>query len=358
MQYYQLARDASFFSNGGPCSKLLTQRLSQYLGGDAICIPVSNCTIGLMVALRAACGLPEGPRRKVLCPSYTFTATGAAIAWCGFEPVFVDVEPGGWHIDNDELELQLALNQGSVAGVLACATFGTAPTNDQRAAWRSACGRHGVPLLIDSAPGFGAVDEDGRPVGGLGDTEVFSFHATKPFAIGEGGLVATSDADLAARLTRLINFGLDPGSRSSVEIGLNAKMSELHAATGLAMLDRIDDVVRKRRANADRLRSAIGDLPYSYQNGSRLSTWQIFHILAPSPEVRARCVELAPAHGIEVRTMHAPVLHHQPAYARHAHDRLSVTEELGERALALPMANELPEDAFERIPAFLGAALV
>jgi dTDP-4-amino-4,6-dideoxygalactose transaminase len=355
-RYYALACQAGFYSNGGPCATMLAEHLSGYLGGQTFCIPVGNCTMGLLVALRAACGEPSDRRRVVLCPSYTFTATGCAIAWAGFKPVFVDVDPDGWHMDSEELERALERHAGSVAGVLACAAFGTAPPSEQRAAWRAACARHGVPLLIDAAPGFGSTDEDGRQIGGLGDTEIFSFHATKPFAVGEGGLVVTGDAELAARAARLINFGLEPGSRASSEIGLNAKMSELHAATALAMLDRIDGVVRQRQANARRLRESIARMPFSFQIGSERSTWQIFHLLAPSREVRDLCLELAPEHAIEVRTMHEPVLHRQPAFREFAHGPLPVTEALAERALALPMANLLADDAFERIPALLRAA--
>jgi dTDP-4-amino-4,6-dideoxygalactose transaminase len=355
-KYYDLAREAAFYSNGGPCATLLSEHLGYYLGSDTIAIPVGNCTVGLMVALRGACGAPAGTRRRIITPSYTFTATACAISWAGFEPVFVDVETDGWHIDPAALEDALDNYGETVAGVLACATFGTPPASVQRSAWRSACERRGLPLLVDSAPGFGATDDQGRPLGGLGDTEIFSFHATKPFAVGEGGLIATSDAELAERIGRLINFGLEPGSRASVDIGINAKMSELHAAAGLAMLDRIDDVVRRRRLNAQRLHQAIADLPYGLQAGSDRSTWQIFHLLAPTPEIRDRCLELAPQHAIEIRTMHAPVLHLQPAFAGAEHRPLPVTESLGERALALPMANQLPEDAYERIPALLRAA--
>jgi dTDP-4-amino-4,6-dideoxygalactose transaminase len=357
LRYYELAREASFYSNGGPCATLLSESLSSYLGVHTRSVPVSNCTTGLMVALRAACGQPTQHRRRVLCPAYTFTATGCAIAWSGFEPVFVDVDLDGWHMDPNELDGALREYAGTVAGVLACATFGTAPPNEQRAAWRTSCESHGVPLLIDAAPGFGALDEDGRRIGGLGDTEIFSFHATKPFAIGEGGLIVPKDAELEQRIMRLMNFGLARSSRASTEIGLNAKMSELHAATALAMLDGFDDVLRRRRANAERLRGASAHLPFTFQRGSSRSTWQILPLLAPSAAVRTRCLELAPKHGIEIRTMHDPALHRQPAFAGFAHGHLEVTDSLAERALALPMANELPEDAFERIPALLEAAV-
>ena len=234
--------------------------------------------------------------------------------------------------------------------MLACATFGTAPSAEQREAWRDLCDAHGVPLMIDSAPGFGTRDADGVPLGAVGDTEIFSFHATKPFAR-RGRHWSRADPELAARIGRMINFGLEPGTRISADIGFNGKMSELHAAAALAMLDRIDDVVALRQGHARRLRAAIGpDAHLQFQAGGA-STWQIFHVLTPTPEMRDRVLALAPEHGVEVRTMHDPALHTHPAYADCRRMPLPVTEAASARALALPMANELSDDAIARIAA-------
>jgi dTDP-4-amino-4,6-dideoxygalactose transaminase len=349
MEYYRRSVDASFYSNGGPCARLLTDRLTTHLGGDVHCIPVGNCTTGLMAAVRAACGVPHGRRRLILTPSYTFTATACAIEWAGFQAAFVDVDEQGWHMDADSLEDALTSFDGEVAGVLACATFGTPPPCEQRAAWRDACARHGVPLLIDSAPGFGSRDEHGRRAGSMGDTEIFSFHATKPFSVGEGGLVVTADAELAARVERLVNFGLNPKTRMSSEIGFNAKMSELHAATALAMLDRFDSVLERRQATAMRLGLELSDLPLTLQQGSERCTWQIFHALCPSPASRERCLELSAGHGVEVRTMHDPPLHRHAAFAGRRQVDLTVTERISARSIGLPMANQLSETAIRRI---------
>jgi len=357
LEYFQQSVDAQFYSNGGPCARLLTERLEGYLGGDVYCVLVSNCTAGLLAALRAALGTPDGERRLVLTPSYTFTATACAIEWAGFDTAFVDVEPRGWHLDARALEEALERFGDRVAGVLACAAFGTAPPPEQRAAWREACERHGVPLLVDSAPGFGSVDAEGARLGAGGDTEIFSFHATKPFAIGEGGVIVTPDADLAARVTRLINFGLAPGTRTSVDIGFNGKMSELHAATGLAMLDRLPDALVARRAGAQRFRSLLAGTGVMFQAGAEGSTWQVLTLLMPTPEARARALELAPQHGIEVRTMHDPPLHRHPAFAGRERGPLAVTDLLAERALCLPMANTMLEGELERLAAFARAAI-
>jgi dTDP-4-amino-4,6-dideoxygalactose transaminase len=357
LSYFQQSVDAQFFSNGGPCARQLTERLEGYLADDVYCVLVNNCTTGLMAALRAAIGAPQGERRLVLTPSYTFTATACAIEWAGYETAFVDVDPKGWHLDAGALEDALARHGDQVAGVLACAAFGTAPPAAQRAAWRAACERHGVPLLIDSAPGFGSIDADGKPLGGVGDTEIFSFHATKPFAIGEGGVVATPDPELAAEIARLINFGLTPGTRTSADVGFNAKMSELHAATGLAMLDRLDDAIAARRASAARVRGLLEGTGVLFQGGAEGSTWQVLTLLMPTPGARASALDLAPEHGLEVRTMHDPPLHRHPAFAGRERGPLEVTDVLAERALCLPMANTMTEDELHRIAAFVRTAI-
>lgn len=357
LAYYALSQEAGFYSNGGPCARLLSTRLADYLGGGVFATPVGNCTLGLVVALRAACGMPSRGRRVVLVPAYTFTATACAIEWAGFEPLFVDIEREGWHLDPEALAAALERHGDEVAGVLATSTFGTAPPESQRARWRELCDAYGVPLVVDSAPGFGSRDEAGHRLGASGDTEVFSFHATKPFAIGEGGVVTTADPDLAARVGRLINFGLEPDTRVSATIGLNAKLSELHAAAGLAMLDRIDDVVARRQRNAAQLHAAIGpDVHLQLQRGAERSTWQIFHAICPTPGIRDRCVALAPEHGVEVRTMHEPALHTQPAFRHARREPLPVTEAAAARALALPMANTLSDADIERIAGLVHAA--
>lgn len=349
LDYYRMSEEAGFFANGGPCAQLLAQRLEDYVGGGAFCVPVGNCTVGLMAALRGACGAPSPGRRLIITPSFTFTATACAIEWSGFEPVFADIDGSTWHLSADALEATLDRLGDRVAGVMACAAFGTAPPLEQRAAWRALCERHGVPLLIDSAPGFGAQDEQGGRLGGAGDLEVFSFHATKPFAIGEGGMVATPDPQLAARMARLVNFGLEPGTRVSQEAGLNGKMSELHAATGLAMLDRFGDDLERRRALARRMRRELEGHGVTYQDNAEGSTWQFFQITLPDAPARERAVRAAAALGVEVRTLHEPALHHHPAFSHCLRGDLEATDRVAARSLSLPMASRLSDFEVDRI---------
>jgi dTDP-4-amino-4,6-dideoxygalactose transaminase len=353
--YFAPAEKSRWYSNRGPCHELLVERLERYLGPGVSCIPVANATLGLMVALRAMTGFPPG-RRQVLMPSFTFAATIDAVLWAGLEPVFVDVEPHSWHLDPAALEAALDARSGAVGAVLAASTFGTPPAVAQRAAWQRAAARAGVPLLVDSAAGFGATNERGERLGRQGGAEVFSFHATKPFAIGEGGLVTTTDPILARRIVRLTNFGFDAGVVRE-DVGLNAKLAEWPAATALAVLDSYDNVLAARRASAERMLAALASHGYVRQGGAEGAAWQFVPVLAPSPDVRAAALERAQRHGIELRSYFSVPLHRMPAFASTlvASD-LRHTQELAARVLSLPMANDLSEGDAEAIVACLIAA--
>src|SRR5579875_1155616 len=351
-RYYALSEEQRWYSNRGPCNERFAKGLADYIG-EVSCTPVSSCTLGLMVALSATCGEPTGARDLIAVPSFTFTATACAIKWSGFEPLFVDIEPDSFQMDGDALAAALDAHEGRVAGVLGCSTFGTPAPTATRQRWRDACARHGLPLVIDSAAGFGAVDDRGLPLGAQGETEVFSFHATKPFAIGEGGAIVTRQPAVAERVERMINFGIDPTISASAVAGLNAKLSELHCAMGLAMLDRFPEALAQRRATAAALQAAVAHHPLAYQKGAEGSTWQGFHLLFGSAKLRARAVDLARQELVEVRKCFDPPVHQHPAFAAMPREDLRITEEIASRSLTLPMANQLGPRQIERIAELL-----
>jgi dTDP-4-amino-4,6-dideoxygalactose transaminase len=349
--YFAASREVRWFSNEGPCHRLLSERLSAFLGGEISVVLTANATLGLVLALRTLLG--ERPRGSlVLVPSFTFPATAQAISWNGLQPRWVDVEPDGWHLDPSALRDSLTAHGERVAAVLACSTFGAAPTREQSDAWRAACEEAGVPLIVDSAPGFGASDEHGVLLGRQGDAEVFSFHATKPFAIGEGGAVTSADPDFAERLAAMTNFSFGTHREIRSSYGLNAKLSELHAAVGLAVLDRFEEVLSARRARAALIRAELEPAGYRFQAGARGSTWQFVPVLAPTVEVRETVLALAGVRQVEIRGYHTP-LHTLPAFAGSSPAELVVTEELARRSLSLPLANDLPESQIQRIVALL-----
>jgi len=349
-RYFAAAEEERWFSNFGPCHRLLVERLRAFRGGNAACVLVANATLGLMVALRAL--VDRAPRQAsvVIVPSFTFAAVVDAIGWCGLKPVFADLQAETWHLDPDQLEQAIETHGDRVAAVIACSTFGTAPPLAVRRRWEAACRGAGIPLLVDSAAGFGTLDEAGDPLGRQGDAEVFSFHATKPFAMGEGGLVVTEDVDLAAEMSRLINFALDDGKAPRRSHGINAKVSEIHAAIGLAVLDGYDDVLERRRSLARRIRGPLEEAGFGFQPASERSTWQFIPTLAPTRQVRDAVVAHASSSGVELRTYFSPPLHESTAFASSERlNGLPVTENFARRILSLPIANDLTDDEVHRI---------
>lgn len=353
-RYFSRSRDVHWYSNNGPCATLLRERLEQYVGADAHCVPVASATTGLLIALRAL--VPERTHaREVLMPSFTFVAAAAAVRWCGLEPVFVDVDPQSWHVDAGCLADAIAARGDRVAAVLCCSAFGTPPPSEQRIAWELECGRAGLPLLLDSAAGFGSVTEEGARLGLQGDAEVFSFDAVKPFAVGEGGAVVTRRGELAGRIGQLSNFGFDERRRIVASGGLNAKMSELHAATALATLDRYPQILERRRERAARLRLRIADHGWAFQSACERGTWQFVPVLADDRGARDLVLEHA-AGRVELRTYYEP-LHQMAQFSECAQaDELAVTADLGERIVSLPMANDLSDDAIDEIVDVAGVA--
>jgi dTDP-4-amino-4,6-dideoxygalactose transaminase len=353
-RYLDRSRQARWFSNEGPCWRLLSERLAEM--AQAHCVPVANGTLGLMAAIAA---IGDGRRRSAvaataLLPSFTFVASAQAAIWAGMRPRLLDIDSAHWHLDPALLEDEIRHAPTGVGLALAVSTFGTPPPADTRMRWERACRHENIPLVIDSASAFGAVADDGVPVGSQGDVEVVSFHATKPFAIGEGGAVFTRSRALYERVKMAVNFGFTADRTTGLEMGLNAKMSELHAATALAVLDEYDIILQNRRHHARELRSRA-ELPVMWQEGCERSTWQFVPVAFASPKERteavARCRDV-----VEVRTYYDPI-HTMPMFSHLATGRGGVpqTESLCARLLCLPMANDLSPAERDRIASMLCA---
>jgi dTDP-4-amino-4,6-dideoxygalactose transaminase len=304
-----------------------------------------------MLALRAL-SPPRGDAQFVALPSFTCAAVGAAVAWSGFSPLFVDVEADGWHLHAAALDAALAKHPGRVAATIACATFGTPPAADQARAWEGLAAIHGVPLLFDAAEGLGTIPP-------IGVATVYSFEATKPLGTGEGGAVLTTDGALAAELRRLANYGLEGGQVRGTA-GLNGKLSELGAAAALAALDAQDIIMAAWGARSSALRERLAGLDVTFQRGATHSPWSSAHILLPTAAARVAAVAAAEALDVEVRTLWDPPLHRQPAWAADSAavtSRLTTTDDLAARCLSLPMAADLNDGELDRVAEVVRLAL-
>jgi dTDP-4-amino-4,6-dideoxygalactose transaminase len=345
-RYLDASRRARWFSNFGPCYTMLADRLASYAGKGLDCVPVASGTDGLVAALQAT-ALQN--RSYVVIPSFTFVATLIAVRRCGLRPVFCDIDHRSWHLDPSCLRATLDALDGSVAAVLPVSAFGTPPPIEVRDAWIAQCADAELPLVVDSAAGFGARDESGARLGRQGRAEVFSFHATKPFAIGEGGAVTTTDPEIAERVRRLINFDFDRHRVPRSDLGLNGKLSELHAATGLAVLDVFESLLEARRTRAESLQQRLRALPLTFQVGCDGSSWQFVPALAPDRAVRDRILACCASAKIEARRYYEP-LHRFEAFTDvQAPAGLDSTESVADRALSLPLASDMPMQAIELV---------
>jgi dTDP-4-amino-4,6-dideoxygalactose transaminase len=223
----------AWLTNAGPLYKELTLRLGDYLGVNNLLL-VSNGTLALQVALKAL-KLPE--KSKVLTTPFTFVASPAAICCEGHNAQFSDIDPKSLNLAPQPVT-QLATKPELIMGVH---VFGN-PCEVE------ALDKTGCKVLYDAAHAFG-VQYKGQSLLNYGDASTLSFHATKLYHTVEGGAVVFKHADDYEYAKQIINFGLDKFGQGMPEIlGFNAKMSEFHAAMGLAMLDDIDYIIAERKA--------------------------------------------------------------------------------------------------------------
>lgn len=223
----------------GPEVRAFEEEFSAHLVAGRACVAVNAGTSGLHLGLLAA-GI--GPGDEVIVPSFTFAATGNAVALTGATPVFADIEPD-----------HFCLDPGSVHAAITDRTRAIMPVHlyghpANMPALGAIADEHGLLLFEDAAQAHGAT-LDGRPVGTFGTFAMFSLYPTKNMTSGEGGMVACADDEIARRVRLLRNQGMERQYANEL-VGFNARMTDLHAAIGRVQLTKLDAWTSTRRANA------------------------------------------------------------------------------------------------------------
>ncbi|MEZ4865293.1 MAG: DegT/DnrJ/EryC1/StrS family aminotransferase [Caldilineaceae bacterium] len=215
-------------------------------------VSTSNGTTALHLALYA---LGIGPGDEVIVPALTFIASANTVHYTGATPIFADVDPVTWTVDPAAVERVLSPRAKAIMPVH---LYGhPAPM----AALRELAGSHNLLLIEDAAEAHGAKVAEQR-VGALGRAAAFSFYANKIITTGEGGMVTTDDADLAARCRMLRDHGMPPARRYwHDEVGFNYRMTNLQAAVGVAQMARIEEFIARKREIAQQYSAALADLP-------------------------------------------------------------------------------------------------
>lgn len=315
------AFETGILTNNGPLVQELEERLSERLAPLALC---SNGTIAITLALKAL-----KVRGEVITSAYTFPATIQAIELAGLTPVLADVDPDSMLITPHTVARKITSQTGAILPVhlfgRLCDTEGFARLAAEK----------NLALIYDGAHAFDL------PV--FGDATTYSFHATKLFHTAEGGAVAfpsSSEALMNAR--RLRSFGIY--GEVVTESGMNAKMSELHAALGLWTLSQVEEERRKRRAVAAAYISVLGG-----ERGVEIITspnCQYFVVRLTQPLRRDAVYSALMAHGVQSRRYFWPAIPAHPAYMARFFGDFPGARTAAKECLALPFYGSLdPEDA-------------
>ena len=348
MQRVEATLDRQWLTNDGPNVRELETRLAALLNVEH-CIAMSNATAALEALARALALTGE-----VVVPAFTFIATAHAFSWLGLTPVFADVDADTHMLDPRALD-----------DVINARTSALAPVH----LWGGGCdvdglthvaNARGIPIIFDAAHAL-ASTIGGRAIGGFGNAEVFSFHATKFFNTFEGGAVTTNDDALARELRLMRNFGFR-GYDDVASIGTNAKMNEISAAMGLTSLDGIEALMELNRKRFEQHAAALSDLP-----GIRVvrparaerSNYQYFVIEVSERAGLTRDQLLATlwSENVRARRYFYPGCHRAAPYAALPTKPLPVTERLAREVLILPTGGSVSEADVDKIAVLVRTAL-
>jgi dTDP-4-amino-4,6-dideoxygalactose transaminase len=334
---------ASGVITNGPTVRELEDRAAAYLGVRH-CVAVASCTAGLMLVLRAS-----GLSGDVVLPSFTFSATAHAVAWNGLRPKFADIRLHDLLLDPEAAARSTGVR---TSAILATHTYG-APCDVE--ALGELARQNGIRLFFDAAHAFGS-RRGSAMIGGFGDAEVFSLSPTKLLIAGEGGIIATNDDELAERCRFGRDYG-NPGDYDTRFLGLNARMSELHAATALASFEDLEERIAERNRLAERYRKGFRELPGVdfpvVADGDR-STYKDLTVLIDQEAFGMDATAVAKAlaaEGIETRRYYAPPVHRQRAYRSlaPANGPLPVTDLAAARVLTLPLWTGMTDAQVDRV---------
>ena len=280
--------DRAWFTNNGPLVTELERRLESHLGvKNVIC--VANCTIGLQVLYRAL-----GLKGDVLTTPFSFIATRSSLEWEGLCPQFCDVCPDSWNLSTQSVTATDRVRPSAILGVH---VYGN-PCDVK--SFEKISSDYGVPVIYDAAHAFDVKVGD-ESVLNYGAGSVLSFHATKLFHTIEGGAVVVNSDLLAERVRELTRFGQIMVGGQKV-IGINAKLSEVHAAMGLAILDEIEIVIEKRRRIYDFYSENLkGNFQLQFISTEIKYNYAYFPLLFNSISALEACIESLEKNGIYPR---------------------------------------------------------
>lgn len=327
----------------GPAVNAFEEAVAGYVGAKEA-VAVNSGTAALHAAAFAA-GI--GPGDEVIVPSMTFAASANCVLYMGGRPVFADVLPGTLNLDPADAERKITPRTKAIVVV----DYAGQPCDHD--AIRALADAHRLTVIEDAAHALGATYH-GRRLGTLHELTTFSFHPVKHITTGEGGMVVTDDAAMAARMRAFRTHGITADFRRRAEagswvyemiaLGYNYRLPDLNCALGLSQLKKLDGWLARRREIAARYRAAFGGMPAVSVLDVLPDTepaWHLFVILLNLERLRVGRKEVFQAlraENIGVNVHYIPVYWH-PYYQQlgYAHGLCPVAEAAYERLITLPL---------------------
>ena len=337
---------ASGVLTNGPQTRRFEEAMAERHGTEHA-VAMANGTVALAAMLLAA-GI--GPGDEVIVPALTFIASATSVLHVGATPIFADVEADTLNLDPADVARRIT---AATKAVMPVHYGGQGASMD---AFRALADDAGIWLLEDAAQAHGA-SMGGRPLGSWGDAAMFSFTPTKNITTGEGAMVTTSNGDLAQRLRLLRNHGMSRPYFHEI-LGYNWRLTEMQAAIGVCQLDRLDQILATKRANAETLETLLGTvegLSTPARPADRDHPYMLYTVQVPADR-RDRAMAALAAAGIESR-IYFPPAHRQPVFAASPETDLPVTEAVAERILSLPFHSRLEPGDLIEIASVLSQAL-
>jgi perosamine synthetase len=338
MPYVVDCLTSTWISSNGEYIRKFEQSFADYVGSDHA-VAVCNGTVALHLALSA---LELGPGDEVIVPTFTYIASVNTIAQTGATPVFVDCNEDTWVIDGADVE---RLITPRTRAIMAVHLYGGLCDLAQL---RALAERRGLHLVEDASEALGC-SWNGRHAGTWGACGTFSFYGNKTITTGEGGMVVTNDAYLAERLRLLRGQGQHPTRRYwHVELGFNYRMTNICAAIGLAQMERLDQILERKRSIAARYRQRLQNQGVLFQarhpevkSGEWLAT-----VLLPDEIDRDAVMDRLDAEGVECRPTFC-CAHHMPMYE--APFALPRSEAISRRGISLPSHPLLSDEDIDQV---------
>lgn len=336
---------SNWFTNFGPFERRLCEQVAVFVSQDVSVTTVANATLGIELAVKSLFKKSD-KKNQIIVPSFTFIAGPAVIISQGFTPVFVDINQS-LQPDFSQAKSYIEKNTDKIAGILLCNTFGVGNTEISK--WEEFAKEYDLPLIVDSAAGFGSMYDTLGYVGARGDCEVFSMHATKPFSVGEGGLIISKNKVLIAKIRRLENFGFGV-DRVALDIGTNAKLQELNCAIGLRQLGNLESRLANRRKSLAYYKKLLRPKGFEFQENDDISTVAFVSVLAPSEAIADNIYRALVEARVEVKKYYAPIHEMEVMTGKFLYaGSIENTENVARRILSLPLHDDMKKSTIEYV---------